>query len=776
MAESAPEGEGETSQSTSGKIISPAEDKAAPATSGPRDVVKLSRSDASATKVGAAENPASKQEKLNAAKDDEIARAKATREAEQKVSALEKQVQDMQKLVEVKNQALNELQPKKSATPTEKSPAAAPATPKPEPQTTTASPAKPEEAKPTEVKPAEAPQAEAPKKPKKLRRPPPVAQPVPEPDLLDDPLIMGGVGGGLLALLGAGWLFLRNKRRRSLDSFEQGILTTSGLKPNTVFGNSAGGMVDTGDTSFLTDLSHGSVGMIDTNDVDPIAEAEVYMAYGRDVQAEEILKDAIEKDPKRYELHQKLLEIYSNRKDTAAFETLAGELYASMGAADPLWQKFAAMGHALEPANPLYQADGLPTVASQQESATSNEFSATVFDTPAPGTLVTDFPPEPAQADMAASTIDTEPVTILEDNNLDFVAVDDQNITGDIGVPGSDTETDMLPALEIPATMMESVSTEETPDLDFALDLPEPAMSDNVTLDAADLGIEQEPELGGQDSSALETLPELITIDSESEIKPEGGVEDIAFDLPEVLDLDGPEASNDLALKDSEWQETTLEVSKLPESIPENANVAGPDVALEEISDVVFEMPEVISLDLNDTPEQVVETTLELPSLEFENEEIAGQDSASETESIETDTKVEEVAVDAVQVDEQPLDFNFDVDMSDASTDELAPDQQLAPVLPDLNLSGISLDMDDSGKEDPSREFLEEGVTEGAEEVEQIVLSESESTDVDTKLDLVSAYMDMGDTEGARELLEEVMREGGPQQRERAQELLNSLG
>ncbi|MEZ0247408.1 MAG: FimV/HubP family polar landmark protein, partial [Methylophilaceae bacterium] len=58
---------------------------------------------------------------------------------------------------------------------------------------------------------------------------------------------------------------------------------------------------------------------------------------------------------------------------------------------------------------------------------------------------------------------------------------------------------------------------------------------------------------------------------------------------------------------------------------------------------------------------------------------------------------------------------------------------------------------------------------------EEITLSGTESSDVDTKLDLVTAYMDMGDTEGARELLEEVLQEGGPQQRERAKKMLDSL-
>lgn len=332
VAEAAPEGEGARGQSASGKITAPAEDKAAPAAAGARDVVKLSKSDTTTAKPSGPETAASKLDKQSAGKEDATARAKAAKEADERVAALEKQLQDMQKLLQVKNQTLADMQ-KGAAAPDAKAQPAAPATPAPAEQKPVQEPAPKAEVKPTAAAPvekaSEAPAVaapEAPKQPRKPRRtPPPVApEPVAEPSLLDDPLMMGGIGGGLLALLGGGWFYLRNKRRKGLDSFEQGILTTSGLKPNTVFGNTAGGTVDTGDTSFLTDLSQGSGGMIDTNDVDPIAEAEVYMAYGRDVQAEEILKDAIGKDPRRYELHQKLLEIYSNRKDTTAFETLAG--------------------------------------------------------------------------------------------------------------------------------------------------------------------------------------------------------------------------------------------------------------------------------------------------------------------------------------------------------------------------------------------------------------------------------------------------------------------
>src|SRR5690606_17894394 len=111
-------------------------------------------------------------------------------------------------------------------------------------------------------------------------------------------------------------------------------------------------------------------------------------------------------------------------------------------------------------------------------------------------------------------------------------------------------------------------------------------------------------------------------------------------------------------------------------------------------------------------------------------------------------------------------DFNFDlggasepVEIPSAqieAQDELASTETGL----ELDLSGISLDI---GASTDSTGMPE------ADTVEQ------ESEEVNTKLDLVTAYMDMGDNEGARELLDEVLKEGGPRQRQRAQKLFSSL-
>ena len=62
--------------------------------------------------------------------------------------------------------------------------------------------------------------------------------------------------------------------------------------------------------------------------MDPVAEADVYLAYGRDLQAEEILKEALRVNPSRLAIRLLLLEVYAKRRDTKGFEQLAIQLYA----------------------------------------------------------------------------------------------------------------------------------------------------------------------------------------------------------------------------------------------------------------------------------------------------------------------------------------------------------------------------------------------------------------------------------------------------------------
>jgi pilus assembly protein FimV len=102
---------------------------------------------------------------------------------------------------------------------------------------------------------------------------------------------------------------------------------------------------------------------MDTDDVDPIAEADVYMAYGRDAQAEEILKEALQKDPNRVAVLAKLLEIYANRRDAPSFEQHALKLKSVTRGTGAEWEKASALGRSVDPGNGLYGGGGVAPVA-----------------------------------------------------------------------------------------------------------------------------------------------------------------------------------------------------------------------------------------------------------------------------------------------------------------------------------------------------------------------------------------------------------------------------
>ena len=147
--------------------------------------------------------------------------------------------------------------------------------------------------------------------------------------------------GGIAAMIAA--------RRRKGTKFEDSIISGTDIKTNTVFGSTGGGVVNTGDNSLASDFSREGLGNIDTDEVDPIAEAEVYLAYGRDAQAEEILKDALKKDPQRQEIYLKLLEIHSQHNKPQAFETVASELFAVSHGQGDVWHKAVTLGRQLDP-------------------------------------------------------------------------------------------------------------------------------------------------------------------------------------------------------------------------------------------------------------------------------------------------------------------------------------------------------------------------------------------------------------------------------------------
>jgi len=93
---------------------------------------------------------------------------------------------------------------------------------------------------------------------------------------------------------------------------------------------------------------------VTTDEVDPVAEADLYAAYGRVEQAIEVLRSAIRANPERVEFKVKLLEVLAQQGDAAAFEALAKEVSGLVETRSAEWTTIAKFGRSLNPDNPLF--------------------------------------------------------------------------------------------------------------------------------------------------------------------------------------------------------------------------------------------------------------------------------------------------------------------------------------------------------------------------------------------------------------------------------------
>ncbi len=221
-------------------------------------------------------------------------------------------------------------------------------------------------------------------------------------DLLSNPWLPAAVGA-VLALLLALALY-RRQQARKLSASADPDAAADRLPPDSFFGGSGGQRIDTseGGNSMLYSPSQ-----IDAaGDVDPVAEADVYLAYGRDLQAEEILREALRATPQRVAIHAKLLEILARRHDAEDFEEIARDAHALTGGSGPQWAQIASLGLELDPGNPLYAGAGSPEPSFAPAPMPAPAPAPAPAPKPAPATPpgldldISSFQPRPAPAPM----------------------------------------------------------------------------------------------------------------------------------------------------------------------------------------------------------------------------------------------------------------------------------------------------------------------------------------------------------------------------------------
>lgn len=183
----------------------------------------------------------------------------------------------------------------------------------------------------------------------------PVQTPAPAPlekglldtviDTVMDNIVYIGAGLGAIVVLLGGLIFMRRRKNADLEEDEDDSFFEEE-------GDSYYGREEQGSDSFMLDQSSSiyAASQLDANaDVDPVQEADVYLAYGRDEQAAEILRDALSADPDRIALHAKLCEVYARQNDIIAFEQQAMRLHSLTKGTGFEWERIARLAQSISP-------------------------------------------------------------------------------------------------------------------------------------------------------------------------------------------------------------------------------------------------------------------------------------------------------------------------------------------------------------------------------------------------------------------------------------------
>jgi pilus assembly protein FimV len=520
--------------------------------------------------------------------------------------------------------------------------------------------------KAAQEKSAKAPAAPAPEA-KKPAAPAPV-KPAETGGLLDtlmSPMVLGGLGAVLAGLVG---LNVLRRRRASGGARSEG----DPMMANSLFGAAGGQSVDTSATSTFNSSFIPAASQLDSNEVDPVAEADVYIAYGREEQAEDILKEALRVQPDRHPVRVKLLEIFARRGDTASFNAVAQELHDRTGGQGEDWERAAKMGRGLDPANALYAGAGLAEDSIAGADATQPPQSTAAR---SPATLPSHTLPQDTMAPVTGTPASEQPFSPSE--------------------AGFDSQG--LPETALPRSEDTAAFHAELPTEPAALAPAEPGGATAPTIDFGSLDFDL-----GPSKLNLEVPTELPM--AESFGRGDG--------------LDDERRSDPATIPSLDLVFPPTEPATIPATIPANLRQAPATVSgMVPIPDIDLDLPSMRS----SAPPRPIESTPPASALD--------------------------------QALSRPTLLGAVGSLPDGDAGRLGPstDQATVPLI-DFDLSGADNSL--TGRRTETQ------------------VGSPLASQMATKLDLARGYIDLGVKDGARELLEEVMKDGTREQRQQAVELI----
>ncbi|MBA4094445.1 MAG: pilus assembly protein FimV [Candidatus Accumulibacter sp.] len=744
VATSAPAREAAPGQSATGRITAKVEERPTAANES-QDQLRLSKATPSRPGASTAANA-----------EDVVAREKELADAQTRVKELEKNVNALESLITVKSQT--------GATANQRA-ADAPAAP----VSTPIVPAAPTVVAQADTGPQPAPKIKVAPKPVTPEAPAETSL----ADTLMDNILYLGAGAAVLLLAALG-LSQRRKQKVAVQASPNPptILGSAAQPAQAMFAETGGQSVDTHDSVFNSSFAP-SASQLDTNEVDPLAEAELYLAYNFDTQAEDILKEALRNDPYRHPVRLKLLEIYAARKDVRAFETQATELYSLTGGKGDEWAQAAALGHTLDPANPMYaQAAGMGGGAALAAGAAGAAGVA-------------------AGAGLAAVTADHDggPQTMLSQQleqafrgrgeALDVIepASTVDAVTGasldkgfDLDSLGLDQDATALPQALQTDAQTDAKADDNLLDFDLGGLSFEPvaangagtanAVHDDPTA-VPDLQFEMEPFAPLEPASGTPVVADNASLD------------DLAFDM----NFDAPAAGTAAPVADEDdafvldlsknGPNTDIDMAQLAREfeLPPLPEAPGTPPA-SDLKDPLFDL-DAMDFGLSDTTPVTPVGVRQEPVFDFGSTDL------------DLTTPGAAPAPDAQDLAATPAagkDPLFDLDMMDFgqpatpaapqddpfALDEVPAIPNPGTPIPRFDLSNMDLDL-------PASDFaLAEPQAAPADQAGATAELTPAQMEMETKLDLAIAYQEIGDKEGARELLDEVIKGGNVEQSSRA--------
>ncbi len=554
-------------QESSGKVTTAVTEKATAGKEAAKGVLKLSKGEAPGDKSAGGSKPAA-QDKANAKAEEAIAKSKALKDVQERTALLEKNLKDMQRLAELKKKAL----PGQAASGV----AAA---------SSVAATAKPKTDVPKTVPPPKA-----------------AVETSLVDDVLQNPMLLAGVVVLLLVLGGSGYWLVRSgklnfslpklpslkrgktKAAKSEDESQATVKIAAPIAPSP----------DTGDFTHTAAVETTVISNAD--EVDPIGEADLFLTFGRDAQAEAVLKEALTSNPGNNPVKLKLLSIYANRKDTNSFYSLAREI--KDGGDDAAWNDAAAMGRELDPSNPFYGGDGSSS-GQTTEAKPKTEDHAVDFDL---GFGTTSFQANQVDDFMNTAVMPNTPheqTTVLTADELRV----SQETPMDFDVTGSHSENkdegglEVNPMFNMDEMMFDITSSRKSMSSSgstaTAAAKPDEASIDDLIFDVTTTN-QGQPAAAAAASVAAPAAEESMsfTLDFPTDFKAEPapkvaapvdiGLSEISLNLDNFTAPVAASSSSSGAAKDERWQEVATKLD-LAKAYQEMGDANGAKEILEEV-------------------------------------------------------------------------------------------------------------------------------------------------------------------------------------------------